>query len=905
MSSESTDFLSENFNSRAISESLNSLISNTDIVYFETESNGSLLTISSNINSIVGSSIAIKKGTPVTSVFSFLSNDSNSPEELIGKHKVRILLPGKRNIYGELILEPNSDDSKGYNGFFIKESRDKIISSSLLEISKKVAESDSLESLFTVIKEQLGNFIDTSNFAVGLYDEQNNTVSFPYFVDEKNSEFSILNVSTSDAISTRVIKSGSSVFLNSDDVKQYYETLTNRRSDVPCKIWAGVPLKIKERILGLIVVQSYKNENAFDKEDVDILEGISGQIAMFIEKVKTDELLREQQQRIELITKNVGELLAIYSLKNKITYVSPASKELFGYSPEQLALLTPDKLIHPDDLIIVKEKYITSIKQKSFFELEFRIKRSDGVYIWVLTRGQPIYDDIGNLTQIVTSTRDITDRINSREKLRSSEEKYRQLIQNINEVIFTTDVEGIITFVSPSIHALLGFESDEWKNTKLSLYIHPDDLNTFHADFMCLMNGNKAITELRMFHNSGEHRYIRISWNSNTSASEAPAITGILTDITKQKKYEEALRASEANYKTIFDNNGNATVILSNELEIILANQECEKLTGYTVSELLHEVTLNQILHHEEREKLLTYHKKRITNPESVPSDYETKIVSKDGSTKFVRIYVSVIPGTKNRVVSLLDITTQKNDALELEQAIEKAEHSDRLKSEFLAQMSHEIRVPIGALMSYVNIIKYELGKDVSKTLSRAFAVIDENSRRIIRTVDLILNVAEIQSGSFSPYIKKFDLYKEILHKLYLEFKKVAAIKNLTFAINLETEDTLVQGDEYSIRHILDNIIDNAIKYTPKGKIEVTVSKAEGDSLKILISDTGIGISETYLPELFSAFSQEEQGYARKFEGNGLGMALVKAYCDLNGISIDVKSKKGKGTIFTLLIKQN
>jgi signal transduction histidine kinase len=109
----------------------------------------------------------------------------------------------------------------------------------------------------------------------------------------------------------------------------------------------------------------------------------------------------------------------------------------------------------------------------------------------------------------------------------------------------------------------------------------------------------------------------------------------------------------------------------------------------------------------------------------------------------------------------------------------------------------------------------------------------------------------------------------------------------------------MVNADEYTITQIFDNLLGNAVKYTLEGEIEINV-KRNKRSIRIEISDTGIGISKEYLPNLFQPFTQEEQGYTRKFEGTGLGLALVKKYCDLNNAEIECESEKGKGTMFRI-----
>lgn len=168
----------------------------------------------------------------------------------------------------------------------------------------------------------------------------------------------------------------------------------------------------------------------------------------------------------------------------------------------------------------------------------------------------------------------------------------------------------------------------------------------------------------------------------------------------------------------------------------------------------------------------------------------------------------------------------------------------------------------------------------------------------------MILNMSELQTGSYEPNFKEINLFENVIKNISSGFNRIAAEKKLYFKIDNKTENPIVYGDEYTLNQIFDNLINNAFKYTPAGKIEVTVGRNGNNKLFAEVSDTGIGISEEFLKMLFEPFSQEEQGYTRKFEGNGLGLALVKKYCEINNAEIDVKSKKGDGTTFKVTFNQ-
>ncbi|MBK7106390.1 MAG: sensor histidine kinase [Ignavibacteriae bacterium] len=245
------------------------------------------------------------------------------------------------------------------------------------------------------------------------------------------------------------------------------------------------------------------------------------------------------------------------------------------------------------------------------------------------------------------------------------------------------------------------------------------------------------------------------------------------------------------------------------------------------------------------------------------------------------------------------DLKYRKHIEKQLISAIDKAEKSEKIKSNFLAQMSHEIRTPINTILSFSNLIKEKLIDKVSEELKYGFSGINRASRRLIRTIDLILNMSDVQAGTHEYLPSKFDI-SFIIKKILDDYKDQISEKKLKIIFNNFTQNTELIADIYSVEQIFSNLIDNAVKYTNEGSIKIDVNKDENKFLKISITDSGVGISDEYLHKIFNEFTQEDMGYTRKFEGNGLGLALVKKYCEFNNALITVKSEKGIGSTFTV-----
>ena len=168
----------------------------------------------------------------------------------------------------------------------------------------------------------------------------------------------------------------------------------------------------------------------------------------------------------------------------------------------------------------------------------------------------------------------------------------------------------------------------------------------------------------------------------------------------------------------------------------------------------------------------------------------------------------------------------------------------------------------------------------------------------------MLLNMSQIQSDNYAPNFTEIDLDSDVLKNIAAEFSKLASDRNVDLIYSINTDSSRIFGDGYTLSQLFINLVDNAIKYTPRGKVEINLYSSD-DVTCVDIKDTGIGIAKNYIPFLFQPFSQEETGYTRKFEGTGLGLALVQKYAEINKAEIKVNSVKGFGTTFTVLFNNH
>ena len=246
------------------------------------------------------------------------------------------------------------------------------------------------------------------------------------------------------------------------------------------------------------------------------------------------------------------------------------------------------------------------------------------------------------------------------------------------------------------------------------------------------------------------------------------------------------------------------------------------------------------------------------------------------------------------------DITELKLAEEKLKLALQRVEESEKLKTDFLAQMSHEIRSPLTAMLGFNMIIKDQYSNKSSEDLGYAFEAVEKSGRRLIRTMDQLLNMSQLQTTTYKKRVEEFELLS-LIKKLTLDFNSEISEKKINIIMDSEVSESKLLSDVYAVSQIIQNVLDNAVKFTSNSEIRIHLGKGSKGIIVLTISDTGIGISEDYIKNIFTPFTQEVMGYNRPFEGNGLGLAISKRFADLNNINIQVESVKTKGTKVSLI----
>ncbi len=362
----------------------------------------------------------------------------------------------------------------------------------------------------------------------------------------------------------------------------------------------------------------------------------------------------------------------------------------------------------------------------------------------------------------------------------------------------------------------------------------------------------------------------------------------------------KALRESEERFRNLYEDAPIGLYRTTPDGKILLSNQALIKMLGFSSFEEISAVSLEQT----DSDSL--YQRKQFLEQierDGEVKDIEAKWICADGKAIIVKENAKVIRDSNGKTLyydgTVEDITEKKQILDELIQSKEKTELSNKLKDAFIANISHEIRTPLNGIIGMTCIIQDSFSQYAAKEEERIFTSIGISSRRLMNTMDKVLNFSRLQVREF-PVRKTYVTLSSIIQTLLKLYNPMAASKSLKICYNSSIDNDTVFADPATLNTAFEYLIENAIKFTNEGAVDISLYQDEQSNKCIAVSDTGIGISEEYLPRLFESYSQEMIGYSRPYEGLGLGLAISKKLLDLNGASIVVKSKKGEGTVFTI-----
>lgn len=512
--------------------------------------------------------------------------------------------------------------------------------------------------------------------------------------------------------------------------------------------------------------------------------------------------------------------------------------------------------------------------------------------------------------------------------LKESREKYRMMVENINDLVCEINSHGIFTYLSPSYEKILGYAVEELLFTKAELLIHPDDLVKAKSRYAALMKDEIPSLDIWRFrHKDGQWLWIECAGNIVRKNNDEIFIVGISRDVTDRKTIEGKLNSyrdsleemvlertrelehSKHRNEMILNSVGEGIYGINREGNITFINPAAAQMLGWELDDLIGKHG-HDLLHHTRMDG--------SPYPENECPIYSACIYNmkyhvledifwrKDGTgipVELVSTPVAVDGYVIGAVVVFRDITERKEYEKKLQEAKETAEAANSAKSRFLSSMSHEIRTPMNAILGFSQLMMHD--PDITPKQAERLGIINRSGEHLLILINDILELSKIEAGRTAVSISIFNLYM-LLYDIEMMFREKTVVKNLKYFMEIDQDvPEYISTDQVKLRQILINLIGNAVKFTDKGGITVKVRHEETPEqsylLVIDVEDSGIGINENDINRIFDVFEQTEDGM--KAGGTGLGLAISIFNARLLGGDIKVKSKAGEGACFTMKIK--
>ncbi|MFO8129708.1 MAG: PAS domain S-box protein [Bacteroidales bacterium] len=771
----------------------------------------------------------------------------------------------------------------------------KLIQDVLYNVSMATGHSADLQELFSLIHKELSQLLDTSNLFIALYDKEKDVMELPYMKDKKEV---FERFPARDTITSLVLRDKKSYFLKGSDIDELHAKGLIRRYGPEAKVWMGVPLKIEDEPIGVMVLQNYENAQAYDMQDLEIIETIAPQISLSIARKKNEEDLRWNERNL----KEAQRVARLGSWeKNIMTGEMFWSDELYHICGVDKEDTTPsdeywDQILHSADRKKIEKAIETTLRTGKSFKMESRIVLPGNNIRFVLVQGELIKSEKGKPEKIIASVLDITDRIQAENALKDSEKKYRNLAESAPYGIIVHSGYSVEYANHQAVAILEAGNPQQILGRNVLDFVPAKDRDKVTEWIEKLYNGHPSadIIESPFITIDGNRIDVEIS-ATHILFNGKPAAQVIFRDITRQKLDQEQIRKMSS----AVDKSPASVTITDRHGVIEYVNPRFTEVTGFAPEEIIGKT--HRMLKSGRHSRAFY---RDLWETISSGKLWQGEIYNRKKNGEFFWAEESISSlksnGKITHYVALWqDISERKKMQEELITAKEKAEEMNRVKSNFLATMSHELRTPLNGILGFAEILYNSLDEENLKEMAD---IINQSGHRLLETLNSILNLSVLESKKLEINRTHVDVRQMIedVKKLYIP---TANKKSIFLATDFKTIDTELYTDGKFLRQVFNNLLNNAIKYTREGGVIIEVDEErieENTFIVVKFVDTGIGISNENKAVIFEEFRQVSEGYNREFEGTGLGLNICKRYINALDGDIEVESEPGKGSVFTV-----
>ncbi|MBE2279776.1 MAG: PAS domain S-box protein, partial [Ignavibacteriaceae bacterium] len=661
--------------------------------------------------------------------------------------------------------------------------------------------------------------------------------------------------------------------------------------------------------------------------------GIVINFADIQDRKDAEKIISENEERLRLSLAAASQGLFDLDIKTGEAIVNDQYARMLGFDPltfKETNSFWVERL-HPEDRDRVFQAYKDYIEGKTQeYSVEFRNRTANNSWKWILSSGSIVeWDKDGNPTRMLGTHIEIT-------KQKRSEFIKRIQLNIANSVITSNSIEELYQTIKNELSTLLDtknlYMANFDKNTGLLSTVinvdEKDEITEWPADIS--LSGKVVLTGKSLLVNGDEIEEMRSRGEIEFFGSRAEIWLGVpffikneVAGLIAVQSYEDKnaftqedveileiiavelsiyleKKSKEAELVKLFlaiSQSPTTVQIIDNKGIIEYVNPAFEESSGYCPEEVIGK-NIQELRTGFDDDQLYgelwsTVYKGNVWRG-------ELKNRKKNGEIYWEDVSISPVFNYKDEITNFVivkeDITEIKEMINELKAAKEKAEEINRVKSNFFANMSHELRTPLIGILGYSEILEEYL--EDRSDLIKMVRTINKSGNRLLETLNLILTFSKLESDKFEVKIKTVDIIP-VINETFDLFINVAAKKELQYVFNTSQQEIFAEIDTGFLQSILNNLINNAIKFTYSGYVKVSAS-VNDKTLIIRVEDSGIGISDDDQVNIWEDFRQASEGLSRRFEGTGLGLAIVKRYTNLMGGEISVESEEGKGSTFTL-----
>jgi len=607
-------------------------------------------------------------------------------------------------------------------------------------------------------------------------------------------------------------------------------------------------------------------------------------------------------KHFDYILKFANDIILLIDENLNIIEANDRALEFYQYTRDEFIGMKLEKVRAPETLSQFSEQLNNVNNNESATFETVHIRKDKTIFpIEISTRivnieGSKYYQTIG---------RDISERKSVENTLRESEDRFRKIFEESPFPMLITGKDFGIIRANLSFCTLIGYREEDLKLFTFRNFTHPDYISSDEISLLKLIAG-----EIPVYHT--EKRYIRkngsIIWGSTTVSiirnnnNEVQFFLVMIDDITSRKKAASELESSVSLLKATLESTEDGLLVVDSSGKIVQYNQKFTEMWRIPDQILANgndndalEYVMNQLIN---PDSFLEIVRNLYSEPEATSSDL---LEFSDGRVFERYSQPQKINGKSvGRVWSFRDITERRRAEIDLIAAKEKAEESDRLKTSFLHNVSHEIRTPMNAIIGFSTLLNEP---DVTEAERRQYIdIIFQSGSQLLSIINDIVDIANVESGQAKVNLVKVNLnlmLKSLNEQFSINGKQNSVSINHKTA--LSDSDSAILTDSTKLVQILSNLINNAIKFTKKGRIDFGYVQ-KGNFLEFYVKDTGIGIPQEYHSLIFERFYQVDRAVSRQYNGTGLGLSICKGYVELIGGTIRVESEPGKGTRFVFTI---